>query len=128
MKKLVVLALAVAVLVPAIAAQTADSFTGKWEGTLIGVRSDGTEGSPNQAAFNLTQKDATLTGTAGPPDQQQPIVRGVVKEGKASFEVEMPNGVYKFSLSIVKGRLQGEMTYETDGAVRRGKIDAARAK
>ena len=131
MKKLVAVALMlVAGFVPALAAQTATSFTGKWEGTFTGVRPDGTEGTPNPAAFNLTQKGDELTGTAGPPDQQQPIVKGTVKDGKATFEVQRSNGgVYKFALSIVKGRLQGEMTNEADGSVRgRGKIDAARAK
>jgi hypothetical protein len=44
--------------------------------------------------------------------------------------VQQPNGpLFKFTLAIVKDRLQGEMTGERDGAVRgRAKVDAARAK
>jgi hypothetical protein len=130
MKKLAIFALVLALFAPVLAAQTDGSFTGKWEGTFTGIRPDGTEGNPNPAAFNLTQKGKELTGTAGPPDQQQPIEKGAVADGKATFEVSRANGgVYKFSLTIVKGRLQGEMINEADGVVRgRGKVDAAKAK
>jgi hypothetical protein len=128
MKKLIAFALVVAALAPA-AAQTAASFTGKWEGTLKMQRPDGTEGDPRPAAFDLTQKGKTLTGTAGPPDQQRPIEKGVVSAGKATFEVQQPDGpLFKFTLTIVKGRLQGEMIGEREGVVRgRAKIDAAKA-
>ena len=129
MTRLVAFAFVLAALAPAIAGQTSDSFTGKWEGTLTMQRPDGTEADPRPAEFNLTQKDKELTGTAGPPDQQRTIEKGVVTDGKATFEVQPPNGpLYKFTLSIVKGRLQGEMTNERDGVVRRAKIDAAKAK
>ena len=129
MKKLIAFALVLAALAPAVAAQTSDSFTGKWEGSLKMQRPDGTEGDPRPAEFNLTQKGKELTGTAGPPEQQREIQKGVVADGKATFEVQPPNGtLYKFSLSIVKGRLQGEMTNERDGVVRTAKIDAEKTK
>ena len=129
MKRLIAFAFVVAVLAPAIAAQTSDSFTGKWEGTIKMQRSDGTEADPRPAEFNLTQKGKELTGTAGPPEQQRQIEKGAVADGKATFEVQPPNGqVYKFTLTIVKGRLQGEMMQERDGEVRRATIDAAKAK
>jgi hypothetical protein len=130
MKRLIAFAIVIAVFVPAIAAQTSASFAGKWEGTMKMQRPDGTEGNPNAAQFNLTQKGKELTGTAGPPDQQRPIEKGIVADGKASFQVQPPDGpLYKFTLTIVKGRLQGEMTGERDGVVRgRATIDAAKAK
>ena len=128
MKKLITFALALAVLAPVVSAQTSDSFTGKWEGTLKMQRADGTE-AERPAAFNLTQKGKELTGTAGPPEQQREIQKGAVADGKATFEVQPPDGpLYKFTLSIVKERLQGEMTVERDGTVRTAKIDAAKAK
>lgn len=128
MKKLIAFAFVLSVLAPAIAAQTSDSFTGKWEGTIKLQRPDGTEGE-RPAAFNLTQNGKELTGTAGPPDQQRQIEKGTVTDGKATFEVQPPDGSsYKFTLTIVKGRLQGEMTTERDGNVRTAKIDAAKAK
>jgi hypothetical protein len=117
-------------LVPSIAAQGATSFTGKWEGTFTMQRPDGTEGNTNPVVFNLTHKGKVLTGTAGPADRQWTIEKGAVKEGKATFEVQQPNGpLFKFTLAIVKGRLQGDMAGEREGVVRgHAKVDAARAK
>ena len=48
-------------------------------------------------------------------------------DGKATFQAQ-PGPLYKFTLTIVEGRLQGEMTGERDGVIRvRGKVDAAKA-
>lgn len=129
MKKLAVFALVLAVLSPALAAQTAASFAGKWEGTFKMQRPDGIEGEPRPVVFNLTQKGAVLTGTAGPADQQWEIAKGAVKTGTATFEVQQPNGpLFKFTLTIVKGRLQGDMAGEADGVVRgHAKVDAGKA-
>ncbi len=126
MKKRLVFALALAFLAPTLSAQTATSFTGKWEGTFKMQRPDGTEGPENAVLFDLTQKAKDLTGTAGPPDQQWKIEKGTVTAGKATFEVQQPNGpLFKFTLTIVKGRLQGDMSGEKDGVVRgHAKVDA----
>ena len=128
MKKLIPFAFVLAALAPVVAAQTA-SFTGKWEGTFVRMRPDGTEDSDN-VVFDLAQKGKELTGTGGPPEQQWKIEKGAVNAGTATFEVQQPNGpLFKFTLTIVKGRLQGEMTGERDGVVRgRAKVDAAKAK
>lgn len=128
MKKLAAF-LFVLALAPAVAAQTAASFSGKWEGTFTMQRPDGTEGNSNAVVFNLTQKGKVLTGTAGPADKQWPVEKGAVNAGKASFQVQQPGGpLFKFTLSIVKGRLQGEMAGERDGVVNgRAKVDAAKA-
>jgi len=129
MKRLFAIALALVVLVPALAAQTATSFTGKWEGTFIVQRPDGTEGPPNTVVFNFTQKGKLLTGTTGPAQQQWTIEKGAVAGGKATFEVQQPNGpLFKFTLTIVKGRLQGEMIGEREGNVRRAKVEASKAQ
>jgi hypothetical protein len=131
MKTLAAFALVLVAFAPPVAAQkTAASFTGKWEGTFTMQRPDGTEGEPRPVVFNLTQKAKVLTGTAGPPDQQWKIEKGAVNAGKATLEVQQPNGsLFKFNLTIVKGRLQGDMTGERDGVVRgRAKVDAAKAK
>ena len=129
MKRLVAFALVLAALAPAVAAQTAASFTGKWEGTFKMQRPDGTEGDPRPVVFNLTQKGKALTGTAGPADKQWKVEKGAVTGGKATFEVQQPDGpLFKFTLTIVKGRLQGEMAGERDGVVRgRATVDAAKA-
>ena len=128
-RHLVALALVLTAFVPALAAQTAGSFTGKWEGTFKGQRPDGTEGTPNPIVLNLTQKGKVLTGTAGPGGERLwDLAKGEVNAGKATFEVQQPDGpLYKFTLTIVKGRLQGDMVGERDGTVRRAKVDAAKA-
>jgi hypothetical protein len=130
MKKLVALAVVLVAFVPALAAQTANTFTGKWEGTFTMQRPDGTEGNAQNVVFNLTQKGKVLTGTAGPADKQWKIDKGAVNAGKATFEVQQPEGpLFKFTLTIVKGRLQGDMAGERDGVVRgHAKVDAERAK
>jgi hypothetical protein len=130
MKTLLAFALVLVALAPAVAAQTTDSFTGKWEGTFTMQAEDGTERPPRPVVFDLTQKGNDLTGTAGPPDQQWKIDKAAVTAGKATFEVQQPEGpLFKFALTIVKGRLQGEMSGERDGVVRgRAKVDAAKAE
>ena len=129
MKKLFATLIIFAALVPALAAQAAN-FTGKWEGTFIPQRPDGTEGSPRNVVLNLTQSGKQLTGTAGPPDQQWKIEKAVLADGQASFEVQQPNGaVLKFKVNIAKDGLQGDMSLERDGELRgRAKVTAARAK
>ena len=129
MKTLVALALVVAALAPAVVAQTA-SFTGKWEGTLIFLRPNGSEGDTDPVVLDLTQKGKALTGTLGSGKEQWKIDKGAVNSGKATFEVQEPNGpLYKFTLTIVKGRLQGEMIGERDGVVGgKAKVDATKAK
>jgi hypothetical protein len=127
MKKFLALALVLATLAPAVAAQTTASFTGKWEGTFVRQRPDGTE-DKNAIVFDLTQQGKALTGTAGPGEQQWKIENGAVAAGKATFQVQQPNGpLFKFALTIVKGRLQGDMIGERDGVVRgQAKVDAAK--
>jgi hypothetical protein len=129
MKKLIALALVLLALAPTVSAQTAGSFTGKWEGTFTRERPDGTQDT-NKIVFDLTQKGKELTGSAGPGEQTWPIEKGAVAAGKATFQVQQPNGpLFKFALTIVKGRLQGDMTGERDGVVRgQAKVDAAKAK
>jgi hypothetical protein len=129
MKTLAAFAFVLAALAASAAAQTATSFTGKWEGTFTRVRTDGSE-EKESIVFDLTQKGKVLTGKAGPATQQWDIAKGAVDAGKATFEVQQPNGpLFKFTLTIVKGRLQGDMTGERDGVVRgQAKVDAGRAK
>ena len=132
-RHLALIAFILAALVPGLAAQKpapkAAGFTGKWEGTFKMQRPDGTENVQN-VVFNLTQKGKALTGTAGPADKQWTIENGAVSAGKATFAVQQPNGpLFKFTLTIVKDRLQGDMAGERDGVVRgTAKVDAGRAK
>ena len=130
-RNLVVIALILAAFIPAVAAaQAAASFNGTWEGTFKMQRPDGTEGNPSNVVFNITQKGKVITGTAGPGGEKVwPIEKGTVNAGTASFQVQQPDGpLFKFTLTVVKGRLQGEMAGERDGVVRgHAKVDAAKA-
>jgi hypothetical protein len=69
-----------------------------------------------------------MRGFLGGP-QQWKIVKAAVNAGKATFDVQQPDGpLFKFTLTIVQGRLQGEMAGERDGVVRgRAKVGAAKA-
>jgi hypothetical protein len=129
MKRLLAIALVLATFAPALAAQASSPFSGKWEGTFTMQRADGTEGNSQPVVFDLTQKGKALTGTAGPPDKPWKIAEGAVADGKATFQVQQPDGpLFKFTLTIVKGRLQGDMAGERDGVVRgHAKVDAAKA-
>jgi hypothetical protein len=137
-RHLAVIALILVALAPALAAQKAApkaaakaaGFTGKWEGTFTLQRPDGTPGNSQPVVFNLAQSGKVLTGTGGPADKQWKIEKGAVNAGKATFELQQPDGpLFKFALTIVKDRLQGDMTGERDGVVRgQAKVDAGRAK
>ncbi len=129
MKRFLICAFVLLALAPAVTAQTTASFTGKWEGTFTLQRTDGTEAPPRPVVFDLTQKGKALTGTAGPPAQQTKIDNGAVDAGTATFEVPRSDGQkFKFTLTIVKGRLQGDMVGERDGVVQgKAKVDAAKA-
>ena len=130
-KSLIAFALVLTAFVPSLAlAQAAGSFNGKWEGTFKMQRPDGTEGNPSKVEFNLIQKGKVITGTAGPGGEKVwPIEKGVVDAGKASFQVQQPDGpLFKFTLSVEKGHLVGDMAGERDGVVRgHAKVDAAKA-
>ena len=128
MNRLIAFAVVLAALAPGVSAQTSAGFAGKWEGTFTMQRPDGTEGNTNPVVFNITQKGKELTGTAGPADRQWKIENGAVAAGKATFDVQQPDGpLFKFTLTVANGRLQGEMTGQRDGVVRgRAKVDAAK--
>jgi hypothetical protein len=132
MKKLIaVAAIALVALSPAVALAQAAPFSGKWEGTMTINRPDGSPSNPGPVVFNLIQKGNVITGTAGPGDKLYPVEKGgTVKAGKATFNVQQPNGpMFKFTLSIVKGRLTGDaQATNPDGSVRgTAKVDTAKA-
>ena len=105
------------------------NLTGVWTGTLN--RSDG---GSSPAYLDLKQKDAELTGSAGPDaDRQSAIAHGKVATVKevtsVTFEATQPNGaLMKFDLKLVDGRLKGNVTLERDGEKREGTLDVGREK
>ena len=104
-------------------------LTGVWTGTL-----NRSEGGSGQAHLDLKQKDADLTGSAGPDaDRQAPIANPKVATAdgvtSVTFDVTQPNGaVMKFDLKLVEGRLKGKVTMARDGETREGTLDVGREK
>ena len=71
---------------------TAGELTGKWSGKFDITTSDG-ENKPDQAVMTLKVDGTTVTGTAGPnEDQQWAIKNGKLEAGKLTFEVLMEGG------------------------------------
>jgi hypothetical protein len=127
MKLFAALAVLLMTMVPA-SAQTTD-LTGKWTGTLTRSMPDGRSQSIDWMS-DLTQKDKVLTGTTGPnAERQWKIEKGTVAGTKVSFETQQPDGPRRtFTLTLVKGRLQGEMLAEMGGQSFTAKVDLGRAK
>jgi hypothetical protein len=106
------------------------NLTGKWTGTLTRTAPDGRTQSID-FMFDLTQKGTVLTGTAGPNAERQWEIQkgGTAGGGRVTFRVQQPDGPLRtFTLTLVKGRLQGEMLAELKGQSFTAKVDAGRDK
>ena len=127
MKTLAALALLLMTMGPASAQTT--SLTGKWTGTLTRSMPDGRSQSIDWMS-ELTQKEKVLTGTTGPnAERQWKIEKGLVDGAKVTFQTQQPDGPQRtFTLTLVKGRLQGEMLAEMSGQSFTAKVDLGRAK
>ena len=131
LRKSVVLVAALLVTVSTLSAFQAKpvDLTGVWTGTL--TRTDGS----GSAYLDLKQKDAELTGSAGPnADRQSPIANGKVATAQGvtsvTFDAAQPSGsVMKFDLKLVEGRLKGKVTLEANGEIRgEATLDVGREK
>jgi P pilus assembly chaperone PapD len=127
MKTLAALAILAMTVAPA-QAQTS-SLTGKWNGTMTRTAPDGRTQSID-LMLDLTQKAKVLTGTVGPnAERQWPIEKGVVNGTKVTFQVQQPDGPLRtFTLTLVDGRLVGDMLAEMNGQSFTAKVDAGRSK
>jgi hypothetical protein len=119
MKTLAALAILVMTAAPA---QAQTSLTGKWNGTMTRTAPDGRTQSIDFVFV--------LTGTVGPnAERQWPIEKGVVNGAKVTFQVQQPEGPLRtFTLTLVDGRLKGDMLAELNGQSFEAKVDAGRTK
>ena len=108
----------------------AADVTGKWSGTFVK-----SSGAADTGYFDLKQKGAELTGTAGPAaDRQSAIANGKITTLKGvttvTFEAQQPGGgpLIKFNLKLVDGHLKGGATAELNGEKREATVDVARVK
>jgi hypothetical protein len=129
MTKHALIALLTLALVPALVAAQATNLTGDWNATFTRTAPDGRTQSIT-FTFHLTQKGKELTGTIGPsPDRQWKIEKGVVAGAKIAFQAQQPDGPLRsFTLTYVKGRLQGMQKLEFQGQTAEVTVDAERAK
>src|SRR5688572_17899651 len=130
MKTLAAIILLTLALAPAQTAAQATDLTGNWNAKFTMTRPDGTPQSIT-FTFHFTQKGKVLSGTIGPsPERQWKVEKGVVDGTKVTFEVQQPEGPTQrsFTLTLVKGRLQGTMKLERQGQTGEATVDAERAK
>ena len=112
---------------------TAGELTGKWSGKFDITNSQG-ETKPDEAVMTLKLDGTTVTGTAGPNEDQQWTIRnGKLENGKLTFEVQMDNngednGKISFYLvfdgETIRGTAQG---VGRDGEKMSAKLDLKRA-
>ena len=124
MKKLVGVISLLLLLTPGLMA--AEDLTGKWSGSFNMTFSDG--GSKEDSAYvELKQKGTELTGTAGPSSNEQwAILKGKVEGNKVTFEVQSPEPLIKFDLTLVDGHLKGEAKAEHEGRSMKAAVDLQR--
>jgi opacity protein-like surface antigen len=120
--KILVCTLIVAAL--AMTAMAAD-VSGKWSGTFTPEGQDA-----GNAYMVLKQSGTTLTGSAGPDENQQwPISGGKVEGNKLSGQVTSPDGAtYKFSLMLEGEHIKGNVEANAGGQSIKGLLDVTRAK
>lgn len=126
MKRLALIAGLVLLVLPVLAAE---DFTGKWTGTFLANRPDGSTSS-DTIYLDLKHKGAELTGTAGPDETKQwPVTKGTVKGNALNFEVQSAEGpLVIFALTFADGHLKGDAAAEFNGQKFSAKVDAARKK
>ena len=101
--------------------------SGKWSGT-IDVED---AGSSTDVKVELVQKAGTLTGKVGRADggDEGEIKNGKVEGEKVSFELVSSYSTtpFKFTLTLVNDRLEGEMKGSVDQGEIVGKVKLSRA-
>ena len=108
----------------AMTAMAAD-VSGKWSGTFT------PEGQNAGNAFLvLKQSGASLTGSAGPDENQQwAISDGKVAGNKLTGQVTSPDGaIYKFTLSLEGEHIKGSIEVNAGGQAMKGMLDVTRVK
>jgi hypothetical protein len=104
--------------------------SGKWSGSFDISGPDG-EGKAAMAFLVLKQTGDSITGTAGPNEQQQFTIKtGKIDGDKITLEVAHDNGlVLKFDLTLADGHIKGDVTGERgDGQKMTAKLDVTAIK
>ena len=111
----------------ALMASAAD-LSGTWNGTFKITMPNG-QTTNDTVHLVLKQDGARVTGTAGPSaDQQRPIARGTIEGARILFELPVPEGIFKFDLSLDGDHLRGDVTRRAGAESIKARMDAMRAK
>jgi hypothetical protein len=103
----------------------AADVTGKWSGTFS------PEGdNPSNAYLILKQSGATLTGSAGPDENQQwPITNGKIEGNHITGDVTSPEGmVFKIDVTVDGDKITGQANATREGQTMKAKIELTRVK
>ena len=112
------------VMLAAVATLSAADVTGTWKGTLTPENR-----GPGPALVILKQTGETVTGTAGPDENERnEIANGRVTGDKITFEVRRGQGTMKFVLTLEGEMLSGQATRERDGQQQTAKLNLKREK
>ena len=107
----------------AMTAMAAD-VTGKWSGSFVPEGGD-----PGQAFVILKQTGTTLSGSAGPDENQQWPLTGTIDGNKITAEVKSPEGmVFKVEMMLEGDHLKGSAVGNMNGETMRAKLDLTKAK
>jgi hypothetical protein len=107
---------------------SAADVTGRWSGTFTFTLPDG-KTADDTVHLVLKQNGGTITGTAGPNSEQQaPIAKGTITGNKILLEVPVPDGTFKFDVTLEGEHLKGDVTRTSGDQSMKAKMDATRAK
>ena len=109
---------------------SAADLTGKWSGKFDITTADG-ENKPDSAYMNLKLDGTTVTGTAGPnEDQQWTIRKGKLEAGKLTFEVvpegDDAKGLFVFDLMFDGDAIRGSASGNDGDNKMTAKVDLKR--
>jgi hypothetical protein len=107
----------------AMTAMAAD-VSGKWSGTF-----SPSDGNSNSAFAVLKQTGSTVTGTAGPAEDQQWPFTGTIEGNRVTGEVKSPDGpTFKLDLTLDGDKLKGNASGEHDGQPMKATMELTRVK
>jgi len=110
------------------AAACAGELTGKWTGTFEPLAPDGSVLNKGGAFMDLKLSGQTVTGGAGPSEEQQhQISNGKLVGNKLTFDLAVDGGsVMKFDLVFDGDSIQGKAAGEHEGQPRAAKVELKR--
>jgi hypothetical protein len=124
MRALAALIIAAALCIAANAADVSGNWSGKFK---VSLPEGGTQ--DDTVYLSLKQTANIITGTAGPSiEQQNPIAIGKIEGNRITLEVPVPNGQFKFDLSLDGEHLKGDVVANAQGQTVKAVMDAARVK